>query len=487
MVKHIKSFRIYYISLGIILASFLNFQYNFFKVVSDERFNYFQVESEQFVLDGYLNHTINDGPLKLGQFSRPSIDMFNDGEKYKPREWYINEFIEGDFWEYKSHFGLQMYIYKLFNGRMILVQLLASLVLSIVIGFIFFYLLNTFSLQFSLIFILTLIFNPWITPIARNSYFLVFIYFIPFLISLIFARKINKSTKSLSVMLIVFYIIFLFKSLIGYDYLSTIVLTSMIPIVYYSLKNNLHKLILLKHLSLIVFVSILSFSTAVLVHANSLDNEKNPFEWIYYAAAKRMSSSSPEKIAYEACFELLADKYGNFDMNELDNKDCYDEFLESLSASRLTVMSKYLLARHMIPFFGSFEISLRESQEKELKQIYYNSNFNSVQKGQEAAFYFFNNIRDFNLFQVFSVLVNFIISPIFFIILLIVFTFKTLKSNSKTRFFNFFILLPPLSWFLLAKGHSYVTAYQLTFFIWFIPTVPYIVAMVFSKDSLLNN
>ena len=67
----------------IFFLSFLNFQFNLFNVVSEFRFNYFQVESEQFVLDGFLNHSINDEPLQLGQFSRPSIDMFNDGEKYK--------------------------------------------------------------------------------------------------------------------------------------------------------------------------------------------------------------------------------------------------------------------------------------------------------------------------------------------------------------------------------------------------------------------
>ena len=68
-------------SVFIFFLSFLNFQFNLFNVVSEFRFNYFQVESEQFVLDGFLNHSINDKPLQLGQFSRPSIDMFNDGEK----------------------------------------------------------------------------------------------------------------------------------------------------------------------------------------------------------------------------------------------------------------------------------------------------------------------------------------------------------------------------------------------------------------------
>ena len=39
-------------SVLIFFLSFLNFQFNLFNVVSEFRFNYFQVESEQFVLDG---------------------------------------------------------------------------------------------------------------------------------------------------------------------------------------------------------------------------------------------------------------------------------------------------------------------------------------------------------------------------------------------------------------------------------------------------
>ena len=91
--------RIKSISILIFIISFLNFQFNFFKVVSNERFNNFQVESAQNVLDGYLNYKLNDNNLRLGQFQRPSIDMFNNGDQYKPREWYNDGFIEGDFWE----------------------------------------------------------------------------------------------------------------------------------------------------------------------------------------------------------------------------------------------------------------------------------------------------------------------------------------------------------------------------------------------------
>ena len=88
--------RVLITSLLLVFISFLNFQYNVFNVVSDERFEHFQVESSQFVLDGYLNHKINNEDLKFGHFSRPSIDMFEGGEFYKPRKWYKDGFIEGD-------------------------------------------------------------------------------------------------------------------------------------------------------------------------------------------------------------------------------------------------------------------------------------------------------------------------------------------------------------------------------------------------------
>lgn len=472
-------------SVLIFFLSFLNFQFNLFNVVSDFRFNYFQVESEQFVLDGYLNHKIQGEPLRLGQFSRPSVDMFNEGEKYKPREWFENEFIEGDFWEYKSHFGLQLIIFDFFNGNLLLIQSIASLLLCLIITLIFIQLSYIHSFKFASIFIIILVFNPWITPIARNSYFLIFIYLTPFLISLYFSKKINESVRSLFVFLIILYLLLLFKTLIGYDYLSTIVLTAMIPIVFYSLKNNISVKKLFINLISILAISLLSFSTSVIVHAKSMDNESNPFEWIYYTAAKRLSSNNPEKTAHEACIKLIADQNENIDIDDPEYMGCYEEFIESLSVSRFKVLSKYMIARHIVPFLGSYQIDLKKDQEINLKEIYYNTNFNLLDKGVSVFQYGIKNFKEFNLFQVISVIVNYVISPIIFIMVFILFFYKTFKSDIKNTIFNLFILLPPLSWFILAKGHSFVTAYQLTFFIWYIVTIPYMFAILFSREKVI--
>ena len=486
VIKIIKN-RDLYAALLIVIFSFFNFNYNLFYVVSNERFDYFQVESEQFVLDGYLNYKLNQADLKLGQFTRPSIDMFNEGEKYKPRQWYFNNFVEGEFWEYKSHFGLQLLIFDFFNGDLRLVQTLASLLLSLVLGSIFYILSKIISFQFSLVLILSIVFNPWITPIARNSYFLLFIYFIPFLVSLFFVKKINLKKSQLIKMLIVLYFIFLIKSLIGYDYLSTIVLISMIPIVFFAMKNRRPLIELVRNLLLILIVSFFSFLTAILIHSNSLKSEKNPLEWIYYVGAKRLSSSDPQTTAYETCYQLLSDEDGSFDIDNPGNKQCIESLIESLSVSRIEVLGKYFIARHTIPFFGSFDIKLTENQESELKDIYYDSNLSFFTKAYYTLKYYLNNYREFNIFQVISVIINFIFSPIIFILLFILYGIKTLKTEKRNQFFNFFMILPPVSWFILAKGHSYVTAYQLTFFIWFIFTIPYMIAYLTYRKSIFDN
>ena len=486
VIKIIKN-RDLYAALLIVIFSFFNFNYNLFYVVSNERFDYFQVESEQFVLDGYLNYKLNQADLKLGQFTRPSIDMFNEGEKYKPRQWYFNNFVEGEFWEYKSHFGLQLLIFDFFNGDLRLVQTLASLLLSLVLGSIFYILSKIISFQFSLVLILSIVFNPWITPIARNSYFLLFIYFIPFLVSLFFVKKINLKKSQLIKMLIVLYFIFLIKSLIGYDYLSTIVLISMIPIVFFAMKNRRPLIELVRNLLLILIVSFFSFFTAILIHSNSLKSEKNPLEWIYYVGAKRLSSSDPQTTAYETCYQLLSDEDGSFDIDNPGNKQCIESLIESLSVSRIEVLGKYFIARHTIPFFGSFDIKLTENQESDLKDIYYDSNLSFFTKAYYTLKYYLNNYREFNIFQVISVIINFIFSPIIFILLFILYGIKTLKTEKRNQFFNFFMILPPVSWFILAKGHSYVTAYQLTFFIWFIFTIPYMIAYLTYRKSIFDN
>ena len=475
--------KIKYYSIIIFIISFLNFQFNLFKTVSNERFEYFQVESEQFVLDGFLNNEINNEDLKLGQFTRPSIDMFEGGEEYKPREWFKDKFVEGDFWEYKSHYGLQLIIFDFFNGNLLLIQILTSLLLSTTLVLIFIQMQKIHSFKFSLIFVLALIISPWITPIARNVYFFIFSYFLPFLITIYFSNRIQSSYKNVIVMLTLLYISFLFISLTGYYYLTVVVAFSVIPIFHYYLKNNLPRIKLIKNLSLIFITSIMSFTTALFMHYSALDSEEDPARWIYLTAQKRLSSSDPYKTAYESCYELNADENEMFNPDEKRNKDCIDEIHESLSKSRTEVLARSFVARHFIPFIGSNQINLTNIQESDLKAIYYDENLNYYKKGLESLKYWNNNKEDLNIFEIFSEITNFIISPLIFILILTLFIRKFFKMKPNEKIFSITLFFPPISCFLILKGFSYVTIYTITFFIWYLPTIPYLLAMLLSGES----
>ena len=467
----------------IITVSFLNFQFNFFHVVSNERFDYFQVESEQFVTDGYLNSILNNYELTLGQFKRPSIDMFNEGHKYKPREWYKNKFVEGDFWEYKSHFGLQKYIFFFLDGNLFLLHCLSSLFMSLFVLLIFCFIKRQYSSTFAIIFTVVLILSPWIVPLARNGYFLLSITFLPFLTVLFFVEKIIQSRAKLALMLFFIGLFIFLKSLIGYDYLSNIVLSALIPLIYYYSKNKitLKKTLLI---SLGVFiVSIAGFSSAVGLHYFSLEKiEENPGKWIYYTAAKRLSSNDSDQVAYETCYELLKDENGNFDLNSKESISCLEEIKTSLSASRFSVIKKYLSSRYLIPFVGSFHLNITKMQKGDLKNIF-NSPSTKTDKIKGLVNYMWTNWNNFSFLELFSVFCNYVLSFILFIILLILYIKEIFVSNNKRKLYLISILLPPLSWMILAKGHAYVTVYQCSYFIMYIPTIPFMIAEVLKPSS----
>ena len=86
--------------------------------------------------------------------------------------------------------------------------------------------------------------------------------------------------------------------------------------------------------------------------------------------SKRISSNNPQKLAYDACFELYSNDKGNFNPSVNKNqKDCINDIISSLSINRLQVIAKYMTARHIIPFLGSREINLTEDQERQSKRL----------------------------------------------------------------------------------------------------------------------
>ena len=58
----------------------------------------------------------------------------------------------------------------------------------------------------------------------------------------------------------------------------------------------------------------------------------------------------------------MIDQVGKINVNDEAYQACYDEFLESLSVSRLNVLAKYMVARHFVPFFIHTKLNLKKSK-----------------------------------------------------------------------------------------------------------------------------
>ena len=91
----------------VFFCAYLSYSNNIFKVASGEWFKNHQIDSEQLVLDGILNNSVNDKEVALGRYSRPTIER----QYLVARDLYVDRDMSGEFRQYKSQFGLQIKVF----------------------------------------------------------------------------------------------------------------------------------------------------------------------------------------------------------------------------------------------------------------------------------------------------------------------------------------------------------------------------------------
>ena len=109
-------------------------------------------------------------------------------------------------------------------------------------------------------------FSPWFYTFSFSLYWVIFASFLPLCFSQVFYEKSlkNSESKFLFIMGLIF-LIFL-KSLCGYEYITTVVISSLIPIIFYHLEHkSFSKKFLIKLLS-ISLLCCLGFIFAILLH-----------------------------------------------------------------------------------------------------------------------------------------------------------------------------------------------------------------------------
>lgn len=349
-------------------------------VVDDKWFKNHQVDSEKLVIDRIEN-------AKKDGFISNSLLMSrvaSDGNRYF---YFSSSGAQG------SLFAL---LYKLNPKNKPLLEtykIINCILLSAIFTFFIYIAYKHFGIFSSIILFTGIIYSDWIIVFARNLYWILWIMYIPLALSII---HLNNQYFTLKWLCLSIWTAVFFKSLSGYEYLSSILIAMVLPFIYSSIatsqyKNNGYKILLIS------ICSISGFICSLIIHFLQLAHYFKSFD-----SAKSAISNT-----------ILKRTHGN-----LSNVDSV--YHESLSANIIDVVELY--------YNGSYHIG----DGLDIKQS--------------------------------SLLFLFCAASLCLVIL------DKAKRKSLALTISFIIsLLAPISWYTLAKGHSFIHTHM-NHILWNIPT-----------------
>lgn len=232
-----------------IIWLFLSFNFNFWvKAGEPGQFENFQNDSEGLVISAVQN-TLESGLLSNGGF------LLHLGKPYL------------------SQSGLQGLIIATLAPNdasflpiyFIIVRAVLALLMSIVMAVYLQVISREFGLITALILLILVSFSDWLIFFARNMYWVIFISFLPFVITWYIYPLLRTPSQKKGFYTFLFFSVFV-KSLCGYEYVTNVVLSVCIPIIYYELKQFSSLSSTLKKCVVPIIFSGLGFSAALLVH-----------------------------------------------------------------------------------------------------------------------------------------------------------------------------------------------------------------------------
>jgi len=455
----------YYMAIIIGILAFLSYNYNTFMVASNDFFQKHQLDSEQLVLDGILHGTHDNNHIILGRYTRPEI---NNQSLYS-HELYLKKNESGVFNEYRSQFGLQLYLYNFIaskvNCDIKFLQAFSAFLMSLIVSTFFVIIKREFSDKYAFAFCLPLIISPWVVVFARNLYWGEAFWYLPIIIAFIFGKKAFSSFKRAAILLILLFLTFSIKLLCGYEYITTIAFSSCIPIIYYAAKYRIKLISMLRLLILSGITFLIAFIFTIIVHAYSLSTDtNNGYKEIYTTAARRVAITNSETVIKEFS-------------NNPNNSDGYQEYISSLRSNGFAVVGKYFLMRHFLPWIDNFDVSptLSYSTKSYMRQTKKNQSFQS----------YCHILSTISPQELRDIVIQFVVKVINYFAFIVFFVFVFIEALKQRNYISLSVLLSlfaTLSWFVLAKGHSYIH-YHMNYVLWYLPFIPLSMILLVNKGN----
>lgn len=174
---------------------------------------------------------------------------------------------------YVSQYGLQGKIFKHWARyfEVDFLRVIISLVAAMVFFFISVLIGRKYNYIFASVFYVTFLLGQWIVNFADNLYWVEFTWFLPMAVGLYCAWKINVRYSRI-ISYISVYIFVMLKSLCGYEYISVIMMGSILFlivdfIVAVTQKNKKQSKLIFRTIVILGFIALAGFFTAMCIHA----------------------------------------------------------------------------------------------------------------------------------------------------------------------------------------------------------------------------
>ncbi len=247
------------------------FQFNFLRTADPGFFRNHQLDSEQLVVLSMLNSTPSARSRMLGLIEPASgqtieftSELLANG---KGLDLTANRI-------YDSQLGLQgrvfSSIHKIVRGHLQGYQKINSALVSAIFTVLTVWIAIEFGFLSGVAFCFTVVASPWLTAFARNLYWVIWTWYLPAMVIIYYGRMSFVTDGKVPLKLKVvfaYFIAVLLKCMCGYEYLSTILLASCVPLIYFDVKQGLRLNLIFQKMFVLGGAGVGAFLTVVMVHA----------------------------------------------------------------------------------------------------------------------------------------------------------------------------------------------------------------------------
>lgn len=441
--------------------SFLNINYNFLNIAGTT--NFYNIPSSNAEIestDGII-YGLSTGNFMIGRYVRDDFDQSIDPlghidifEKRKKTQ---------EFKKYVTSYGLQVKIFgnlvKIFDLNLKQMHSLNSVLFSLLIASFAILLQKNFSFLPSFVFALAIATSPWVIAHGKDIRWITWSWYLPLwgLLFINYFFNIEK-TKIFFVCLIFAFSSILLRSLFGYEYITTILMTPWVIFSFLIIKKNMTFKKKISYVSIFAIISLSGFLTSFLFQNNYYNNSNVNFENLKSRIFINIGIIDKKYLEENPC-DLKS--FRTFKEKKEDCIKTLNQEYQYHEADRIEVLARYFVFRNLLPYIGNLEKYISSDFKNLLREIAWHRDFEKIK-----------NIKNYLNFQN-LISMGALFLQLFIFLTIVMYSFY--KVFSKGDFAEKFLLsgafLSSISWFILAKKYAFVHIH-LGFISWYLSFVP---------------